>query len=93
MNGQEYAETIGLQSLTWLVQDSELLGRFLAATGTDPAQMAVLARDSGFLGAVLDFLLTEDSLVLAFAEAVGVAPEAVVRARAALPGGDVPHWT
>ncbi|MBL8562483.1 MAG: DUF3572 domain-containing protein [Gemmobacter sp.] len=93
MNRREYAETIGLQSLTWLVQDSELLGRFLAATGTDPAQMAELAQDAGFLGAVLDFLLTEDSLVLGFAEASGLAPEAVLQARASLPGGDVPHWT
>lgn len=93
MQRQEYAETIALQSLTWLLQDEDLLPRFLAATGADPAQMAVLAGDSGFLAAVLDFLLSEDSLVLAFAEAAGLAPDSVLRARAGLPGGDVPHWT
>ena len=93
MKRQEYAEALALQSLSWLLQDEELLPRFLVATGADPAQMAILAQDSGFLGAVLDFLLTEDSLVLACAEAAGVAPESVLQARAALPGGDIPHWT
>ena len=93
MSGREFAETVALQSLSWLLADDELLPRFLAATGADPSQLVNLAREPVFLGAVLDFLLTEDSLVLGFAEAAGLAPEAVLRARAGLPGGDVPHWT
>lgn len=90
---QESAEAMALQTLTWLVQDEELSGRFLAATGLAPAELGGLARDPLFLGAVLDFVLTEDALVLACAEALGTRPKSLPAARAALPGGMDPHWT
>lgn len=93
MIGQESAEALALQALTWVLQDDEIMPRFLAATGAAPADLGQMAQDPLFLGAVLDFLLTEDSLVLAFAEAGRLRPDLVLQARAALPGGLDPHWT
>lgn len=87
------AETLALRALGWLAADGELLGRFLGASGAAPADLASEASDPRFLGAVLDFLLTEDALVIAFCDAAGYPYLAPLEARAALPGGDLPHWT
>lgn len=90
---QEPAETLALRALAWLLADDELLGRFLSQSGAAPGDLAQGAADPRFLGAVLDFLLTEDALVTGFCDAAGYDYAAPMRARAALPGGDVPHWT
>lgn len=97
MAGREFAETVGLQALGWLAGDAERLSAFLAASGTGPAELRRRAQAPELLpellGAVLDFVLTEDRHVLDFAAHAGLAPEAVQAARAALPGGELPHWT
>ncbi|MEM1264627.1 MAG: DUF3572 domain-containing protein [Pseudomonadota bacterium] len=87
------AETVATSALAWLAEEPDRIGAFLGTTGLDPADVVAAARTPEFLGAVLDFVLSDDALVLAFASAVKVAPERVGRARAALPGGDDPHWT
>jgi len=46
-----------------------------------------------FLAAVMDFLLADDRRVLDFCAAQGLRPDAALRARAHLPGADLPHWT
>lgn len=89
----EAAETLALQALGWILADPERLSAFLAASGAGPADLARGARDPAFLGAVIDFLLQTDAGVLAFCAEAGLAPDRVLAARAALPGGDLPHWT
>lgn len=93
MNRREVAETLALRALAWVLADEGQAGAFVAATGTDPRDLARLAREPEFLGAVLDFLLADEARLLAFCDAEGVAPEAPMHVRAALPGGDLPHWT
>lgn len=93
MNGQETAETLALQALGWLLAQEELLPTFLGATGAAPADLPRQARDPQFLGAVLDFLLLEDGWIMGFCDAQGLPYDAVMRARAHLPGGVPPHWT
>lgn len=90
---RDQAETLGLRALAHVVGQDALLGAFLAATGADAAALRRGAGDPAFLGAVLDFLLQEDARVLAFAEAEGIPPTWPGLARAALPGGQLPHWT
>jgi hypothetical protein len=90
---QENAETLALRALTWMASDEDILARFLGASGAAPGDLAPGATDPRFLGAVLDFVLTDDSLVIAFCDAAGYPYQAPMAARAALPGGEVPHWT
>lgn len=87
------AETLAARALAWMAGDAELIGRFLASSGAGPAELQASAADPGFLGFVLDFILADEASVLAFAAAEGVRPDVVARARAALPGGDLPSWT
>ncbi|GAA0596421.1 DUF3572 domain-containing protein [Caenispirillum bisanense] len=86
------AETVGLQALAFLAADDRLLDRFLALTGMGPAELREGAQDPMVLGAVLDFLLADDSLVLAFAAASDLSPEAPGQARRALPGSTADGW-
>ena len=63
------------------------------AGGAGPADVRARAGEPEFLGFVLDFLLTEEAALVAFARAENIRPEAPMLARAALPGGALPHWT
>lgn len=91
--GREQAETLGLQALGWLVGQDDLAGAFLGATGVSADELKTRASDPEFLGFVLDFLLGDEDALLAFCEAADLSPDRPTRARAALPGGDLPHWT
>jgi hypothetical protein len=93
MIGREFAETVALQALGWLAGEEARLGAFLAVSGTGPGELRARAQDPEMMAAVLDFVLSEDGHVLEFTAAAGLRPEAVQEARAALPGGNLPHWT
>ncbi len=90
---REGAETLGLRALAWLAVQDDLLQTFLGATGADVTEIREAAGDPSFLGAVLDFLLMDDAWIVAFCDAEGLAYEAPLAARQALPGGAQTHWT
>ena len=91
--GRQMAETIAAQALAWLAGDPENLNGFLALSGLSPGELMAQAADARTLGAVLDFILTEDRLVIGFCDAAGLAYTVPQTARAALPGGEIYHWT
>jgi len=91
--GRDMAETIAAQALAWLAGDPENLNGFLALSGLSPAELMAQAADARTLGAVLDFILTEDRLVIGFCDAAFLAYTVPQMARAALPGGEIYHWT
>nr|WP_321456735.1 DUF3572 domain-containing protein [uncultured Cohaesibacter sp.] len=80
----ESAESLGIQALGFLSNDSELLGRFLSLSGLEPGNIREVASEPSFLAAVLDFLLNDDSLILAFASNNAIDPEDVVAAKVKL---------
>jgi Protein of unknown function (DUF3572) len=83
----DQAETIGLRALTFLAEDAQRLGRFLALTGLGPAELKDQAQTSRVLAAVLDHLLRDESLLLVFAASCGIAPELVAPAQSLLDQG------
>ena len=91
-NGRERAETIGLEALGWLAA-TEQLDAFAGATGTDLGAIRAAAGDPQMSGAVLDFVMADDARARAFCEDHDLSAEDLMRARAALPGGDHVHWT
>lgn len=90
---REFAETIGLQALTWLVGHEELLTVFLGASGASEADMRDGLGNPEFLGSVLDFVLMDDAWVREFCDAKGVAYDVPFKARQVLPGGEQVNWT
>jgi Protein of unknown function (DUF3572) len=93
MNRQEAAETLALQALTWLAGNDDLFPVFLGASGASAGDIAANAGQPAFLASVLDFVLTDDAWVTAFCDTAGLAYDAPMRARAALPGGEQINWT
>lgn len=89
---QERAEIIALGALGWLAEN-ELLDTFQSSTGADRDQIRAAASQPDFLGAVLDFVMMQDDWVQGVCQAQNLPYETIMAARAALPGGDLPHWT
>jgi Protein of unknown function (DUF3572) len=90
---QDAAYVLAIQALGWLAADDEVFPLFLGATGADIGDLRARAADPDFLGAVLDFLLTDDAWVVAFCDGHGHSYTAPQLARAALPGGAAVNWT
>ena len=91
--GREAAETLALTALGWIAAQPEVAGQFLSTAGASTEELRERAADPEFLGFVLDFLMSDEAMLLAFCEDHQTAPDRPMRARAALPGGDLPHWT
>jgi uncharacterized protein DUF3572 len=87
------AEALAVRALAWMAGDMDLVGRFLAATGAGPGDLRARAAEPEFLGFVLDFLLADEPVLMAFSTAEHIDPGQPMRARAALPGGALPNWT
>jgi hypothetical protein len=83
---QEAAETLAIQALAFIAEEPERLGAFLAASGIGPDAIRDAAREPGFLGGVLDHMLGNESLLVAFADSAGLNPTSIARARRSLGG-------
>jgi hypothetical protein len=80
----EAAETLAVQALAFIAEDDSRLGSFVAATGIAPQSMREAAREPNFLAGVLEHILAEENLLIAFADSAGIDPVAVARAHQAL---------
>lgn len=75
-----------MKALTFLASDAERLTRFLRLTGIEPDDLRANAGDAATLTAVLDHLLSDQSLLLVFAADAATPPERVELARVLLAG-------
>lgn len=82
------AESLAIQALSFLVEKPEWLAAFLALTGVDPGSLRQIAREPGFLGAVLDYVSGDPERLEAFAATSGTDPASIDQARIVLTGGD-----
>lgn len=73
-------EMLAISALSFLAEEPERLSRFLDLTGLSPITLRRAAADPRFLASVLDYLVADESLLLAFAANAQVAPETVVAA-------------
>ena len=89
----EQAEILALQALTFLAADTEIMDRFAALSGLAPNDIIARANEAEMLAGVLDFMLSDETVLTDFCAANDLAPEHPARARQTLPGGDLPHWT
>ena len=87
------AETLAAQAFSWVADDVERLNAFMAMTGAAPSDIVRNANSPAFLGTVLDYILTEDSLVIEFCDSRKLPYTAPMQARGLLPGGESWNWT
>lgn len=86
---RENAEALAIAALSFLAEDSDRLGAFLALSGLGPESLRAASGDPDFLAGVLDHVVSDEKLLLDFAAHQNVDPFVVTRARIALGGG--PH--
>lgn len=90
---REVAETVAVQALTWMVNETDILQIFLNETGASAQDLKEGVREAEFLASVLDFLLLDDDIVVACCDDLELPRDSLMRARVSLPGGFVPDWT
>ena len=83
---REAAEMLAIQALGFIAAEPERLDAFLAATGLTLERLRESATEPDFLAGVLEHMLADERLLLAFAESAAIDPAAVARARNALGG-------
>ena len=82
----EAASALAVTALSFIAGEPERLGRFLAVTGIGPESIRAAARQPDFLLGVLDYLVSDEPLLIEFANENGFDPEHVARARDVLAG-------
>ena len=80
---REWAETLALKALTFVLSDETLRNRFLAISGVLPNAIEDELENPAFLSGVLDFLLANERDLMAFCQAAGHREEDPKKA----------HWT
>jgi hypothetical protein len=83
---REAAEALGVDVLVFLAADEDRLDRFLALTGLTPGDLRAVSASPGFLAGVLDHLMTDERLLVAFASDRRLDPTVIARAHALLSG-------
>ena len=83
---EDAAALLAIAALTFIAEEPERLGRFLALTGIGPESLRAAARDPGFLLGVLEHVAGDEALLLAFATRHEIDPEDIARARDVLAG-------
>ncbi len=73
--------TVALLVIGWIVAEPSRIERFLTLTGLNVDQLRGGLGDTAILGAAIDYLLTNERDLIACAEAIGEAPEAIALAR------------
>lgn len=86
---KEQAESIALQALSFIVKDNELLDQFLTNSGLTPQELKGRVNEPELLGGVLDTLLINDEVLLAFCNSASLSPNTIMVARQSLPGAFV----
>ncbi len=78
------AETLALSALAATLTDERRAQRFLDLSGIDTEDLRLRAAEPSLLAAVLIFLEAHEPDLIDVADAIGVKPEDLVRAREAL---------
>jgi hypothetical protein len=80
------AEILAIQALAFIAEDPRTLARFLDISGIPAHQIRTASREPGFLTGVLEHMLSDEKLLVAFADSAGIDPTAVAQAASTLSG-------
>ena len=89
---QDDAGVVALEALAYIAGDESALMRFIQFAGVSPDQLRREAAEPETQAGVLDYLLSDEALLLAFCGEQGYPPETPARARRALPGAAVDDY-
>jgi len=79
----EEAESIALNAFSYITEDEERMSRFLSISGLRVDTIRIAAESAGFFAGILDYIASDEALLISFAEHANVKPERIMQA----------HWT
>jgi hypothetical protein len=77
---------LAVQALAFIAEDDTRLSAFIASTGIAVQSIRAAAREPNFLAGVLEHILADENLLIAFADSAGINPTEVARACQSLGG-------
>ncbi len=81
---REAAETLAIQALAFIAEEPERMAGFLSLTGIAPDAIRAAAGEPDFLAGVLEHMLGDENLLLAFADSAGIDPGGIALAHRTL---------
>lgn len=80
---KDEAENVALNAFSFIASDDERLSRFLVISGLQANNIRSAAAAPGFLAAVLDYVASDEPLLISLAKELDMKPEHIM----------VAHWT
>jgi hypothetical protein len=77
------AERVAVSAFSYITNDEDRLNRFLAVSGLRVDTIRIAAESAGFFAGILDYIASDEALLVGFAEEQKIKPEQVMQA----------HWT
>jgi hypothetical protein len=78
---REEAENVAVGAFAFITSDEERLGRFLAVSGLGPDNIRSAASSPGFFAGILDYVVSDEPLLIALAKEMDTKPEHIMSAR------------
>lgn len=75
------AEGVAITAFTFITADEERLSRFLALSGLSADSIRAAASQPSFLAAVLDYVASDEPLLVELAKQMSTKPERIMEAR------------
>jgi len=75
------AQAMAIEALAFLGGAPERLTHLLEVSGLSPETLRAAARSPGFFAGLMDYLVSDEELLVAFAGEIGADPESVMAAR------------
>ena len=82
--GTEEAETLAVAAFSAITGDEERMSRFMSISGLRPETIRQAAESSRFFAAILEYVVSDEPLLIALATELGVRPERLMAAHLAL---------
>lgn len=83
MNSNQ-AKTLAIQALTFITAEPKYLNEFIAVTGLDPKIIRDNINNDEFLESILDYILSNENLLISYCEAENIDPKSPSIAKSAL---------
>jgi hypothetical protein len=77
---------LAIQALAFIAEEADRLDGFLAVTGLERERIREAAREPSFLAGVLEHMLGDERLLIAFSQSAGIDPAEIPRASSVLGG-------
>ena len=88
----DIAVSHALCAVSFILSEDALRDRFMALSGLSPDEIRENLQASGFLACVLEFLISHEPDLIAFAENAQIKPADIVTAWRSLGGGKGQEW-